>query len=206
MQRSSLYQLCLHATQGLLEQLLFPSGQGINLVIVVVQERSHVGGAIYLTKVFAALVQGPVQKLDFSNKIMQVAEGLQQELEATEQFLEEKHKPAEEQKGTRPTKVIEVHSSDKEEVQPTCMRRLGQGKEADEASEDEPESSKQLVPFQPLGKDGPKVGGQEEYIAFARQAGAATHGGADPPNLSGQDLRHFATGSNEGSTCPKLRK
>jgi hypothetical protein len=77
-----------------------------------------------------------------------VAEGLQQELEATQQYLKEKHKPPEgpskneEQRGTGLMNVIEVHSSDEEEDEPTCIRKLGWRRETDEAVEDEPESSK----------------------------------------------------------------
>ena len=97
---------------------------------------------------------------DFSNNIMQVAERLQQELVATQQYLRDKHQPAEEQRG-RVLKVIKVPSSDEKWEQ---LRTWCQGRKAEESFE--PESSKQLVPFQPSEKGEREAGEAEEYIAL----------------------------------------
>ena len=97
---------------------------------------------------------------------MQVAEGLQRELVATQQYLREKHQPAEEQRKTEVMKVNEVPSSDEEREPLPGVRTLGRGKRAEESLEVEPESSKQLVLFQASEKGELEAGAAEEYISL----------------------------------------
>jgi hypothetical protein len=110
---------------------------------------------------------------DFSNDIMQVQEGLEREFKAIRQYLEEKHRPAmeasrkEDQKVEGKKDVIVVHHSDSEGEWPEWVQTLGVAKKA---PADQPESSKQVVPFQPLEEKGePVTGKAEDYIALPDQ-------------------------------------
>jgi hypothetical protein len=110
---------------------------------------------------------------DLSNEIMQVQGGLEREFKAIRQYLEEKHRPAMEASRKEDEKVEEkkdifiVHCSDSEGEWPEGVQTLGV---AQRALGDQPESSKQVVPFQPLEEKGePATGKAEDYIALQDQ-------------------------------------
>jgi hypothetical protein len=110
---------------------------------------------------------------DFSNKIMQVQEGLETEFKAIWQYLEEKHRPKreasrkEDEKVEGKKDVIVVHCSDSEGEWPAGVQILGLAKRA---PADQPESSQQVVSFQPSEENRESATGKaEDYIPLLDQ-------------------------------------
>jgi hypothetical protein len=81
----------------------------------------------------------------FSNDILQVQEGLEGELKAIRDLLQEKHQPAVEQDQKEENKgkeVIKVASSDSEGGLPAGVRKLGRLTETMKAPESRPDANK----------------------------------------------------------------
>jgi hypothetical protein len=109
----------------------------------------------------------------FSNDIMQVQEGLEGEMKAIRNYLQEKHRLAVEQDRKEEKKgkeVIKVPSSDSEGGLPAGVWKLGWSKGTTKAPESRPDADKKVVLFQsPEKKCEPEARRTEDYIALQDQ-------------------------------------